>query len=353
MTHIDPEHGGVTDTQLEQYIQSRLGHLLPTAIPGQEKTGPQFLPGQGGPAPHNVDETQGSVQNPPSSDILDDDEEEDGTEDQTDEETSEEVTEPGTPEIPEIPTPEPPSAPNVTLPLDPERLQALVELDVLLRNDRALAEKVQRHLSRGGEDAGAGDGNQPTSPAPANQLPEIPQELLDDPAILALYQFAQTQNEHITNLQQQVAHTSDVVFNRERQEIDNIVRRVATNFAQEKGLSEAQIQQLGNVAGRMNLIDPLLRGIDPINGETVPVDREFAARRALEIAYWSVPQYRDKEYASQVQERAKDQRRKQRLAGIGGSSGSVPRATPVPTNPHERQAAAVRELAEMMGRSQE
>jgi hypothetical protein len=96
-----------------------------------------------------------------------------------------------------------------------------------------------------------------------------------------------------------------------------------------------------------------MAGTDPITGQPVPVDREFAVRRALEIAYYSVPDYRNREYQSQVKSRAQDQQRKQRLAGIGGSSGSVPRQTPIPNTPHERLDAARREMAEYMGMSQE
>jgi hypothetical protein len=76
---------------------------------------------------------------------------------------------------------------------------------------------------------------------------------------------------------------------------------------------------------------------------------------ALNAGYMMAPETREIEIAriaSTRQERKQaDDTRKQKLSGISGASGSVPRTQTVPSNPSDARAALVEEVSQMFNGS--
>jgi hypothetical protein len=236
-------------------------------------------------------------------------------------------------------------APGVDVP--PEVALSYAQFDALLKNDpelfRLINETVQGRVA----------GVQPqTTQAPAPSLPTLPdltEDDLVDENTRALYEYAKSQQQHITNLDARLKQVSDITINREQEELQSLIRSTRSKFQTDHDLTGVQMDQVQAVAERLNVIPSLMRGIDPITGTASPRDRTVALNRALDIAYNFIPEFRDKAINEAVSQRAKSTRRKQRLAGISGTGGSMPKNEPVPTDERSRRAAMIREVAEAMG----
>jgi len=109
------------------------------------------------------------------------------------------------------------------------------------------------------------------------------------------------------------------------------------------------------------LANTYMRGVDPITGDsttdprTGSPDPYQAIMRAMDVAYFMVPETRqveiDRGVAARVDRAAKDATRKQKLAGVSGAAGSVPRQTSVPAEPRDRYDAMVEEMRQMQAGS--
>lgn len=285
--------------------------------------------------------------------------------DEPDEETEEAPGEPDTPEEPGEgddegepgPPPEgtPLSHPSAYIDLGDGRVlpraQALAYYDVdsILNDDPELRQQID-DLVRG---RAAGGGAQPHSPAtpPPAVLPEIPEEYLEDEAVKALYDLAKQQQEQYAQMDQRLKQLSDVTINREAEEVMSMIQNTKVSYSKEHNLTDDEMEKVASVAERLNVVPALMQGVDPITGEHVPRDRTQALQRAFDIAYNYLPEFREREVERAVAERAKSQRRKQRLAGVSGTSGSVPKNAPAPRNEQERRSAMINAVAEMIGQS--
>jgi len=94
-----------------------------------------------------------------------------------------------------------------------------------------------------------------------------------------------------------------------------------------------------------------MNGIHPVTGLPVRPDPAEATRTALHVAYYTTPSARDLESQRTIQRAQHDAQHRQRLSGVGGSSASVPRTPPQPTNPQDRNAAMIGEVREMFNGS--
>jgi hypothetical protein len=94
-----------------------------------------------------------------------------------------------------------------------------------------------------------------------------------------------------------------------------------------------------------------MNGVHPVTGLPVRPDPAEAVRTALSVAYYATPSARQLEEQRVVARAQADQTRKQKLAGVGGSSASVPRNPPAPTTDAGRRDAMTREVGEMLNGS--
>lgn len=234
-------------------------------------------------------------------------------------------------------------APGVELPKDIALSYA--QFDALLRNDPELFKLINETVQ--GRRAG-GTATQPTVP-PAPSIPELDVDEFTDPAVKSLYEAARAQQATINDLNSRLQQVTDVTLTRENEEFQSLLNHTRETFSKEHNLTRSQMDQIQATAERLNVVPSLMRGIDPITGTTSPRDRGVALNRAFDIAFNYIPEFREKAVAEAVQARAKSTRRKQKLAGVSGSSGGVPKSEPVPTNERERRAAMIKEVAEAMG----
>lgn len=255
------------------------------------------------------------------------------------------------PENPVEPVSEPtPDDGSVTLPngaiLSREEALSYAQFDALLRNDpelfRTITETIQGRAASAGAQTQA-----PSSRAPA--LPEFDEDDLRDPNVRSLYDAARQQQEYINQLDARLNQLHNVTIAQQQEELQSLITSTRGEFATKHNLSREEMDKIQGTAERLNVIPSLMRGVDPITGQASPRNRTQALSRAFDIAYNFIPEFRDRSIAEAVKERAKATKRKQRLAGVGGSSGGVPKNEPMPTNDIERRNAMIREVAEAMG----
>lgn len=354
-----PEHGGVTDEDMEAYFASR-------GIPN-----PQFQPGTSGDAPvAGVEGSDGGtapIPTPPAPDPS----------------LQAPLTAPetGAPDAPVIPAPETGSEPQGTEdspigsqpdPLDslPEeieygdrkiprdRIKALLAFQDLLEGDEVLQQTLAAYLttgqvpsSAGPVTQGGGDGSSAAPVPSANpfEQPLVPPEDLDldDPVIKSLWSVVEQQHGQIAALAKNQLQTSQQFEQRQVMEYEGLVNRAVSSFQQQHQLDDNQIAEIRQVAARMNVLPQFLNGIDPITGLPVRPDPLAGIERSLEVAYYSLPQYRDREFETRQRQRVAENQKRQKLAALNGSSGSVPRTQAAPTTPEGRRQAMAAEVAEM------
>lgn len=220
------------------------------------------------------------------------------------------------------------------------------QFEAILAGDAELQNLIRDRIENQGPAAGV----QPPVPATpaAPPLPELSEEDLEDPTIRALYDAAKAQEERYAQQEQQIRALTDVTVTRENEEIQHLVNVQKQAFQTTHSLTPDEMSQVEQVALRLNVIPGLMSGVDPVTGQVIPRDRSAAITRAYEIAYNWLPEFRDRAIEAAVLERAKSTKRKQKLAGISGSSGSVPKNTPI-RNATDRRNAMIAEVAGMMG----
>lgn len=287
----------------------------------------------------------------------DPDEVEEDTDD--DDETAEDDSEPGEGES-EPPLPSAAVSEDDLIEVEPGitltrgQAKSYKQFEAILNGDPELYRLLDEHIH---QPPAAGGVSSPASPAvdppaAAPSLPELTPEDLEDPTIAALYATAQAQQARAAQQEQQIRQLTDVTVTREQEEVTHLILQGKESFAKERTLTPDEMNRVEAVALRMNVIPSLMRGVDVITGETVPRDRAAALNRAFDIAYNYLPEFRERAIEAAVIDRAKTTKRKQKLAGIGGASGSVPKNIPI-HNQTDRRNAMIAEVAGMMGVSTE
>lgn len=363
---LPPEHSGVTDSDVEQAAARMLANGQrpgpAPVVPGQAPPTNQFAPGQTAPPPPpayvegdaNGNGNAGTGTVAPEADAGQPPSE--GT-------VISPVPESGTPVTEPTPADD-----YINLGVDDNNTPILVERSKLLAYrgfeqellaDPKLQQFLAHYLTTGELPSGVvGDGSAgtvqpPLSPEPSSRVPEstIPEGIADDPTLSAMW----------TAQQQQIAQLTDVVNNlsgglqttvqqqqlRQQAENESIIKRATASFQSQHQLTDEDMTTLRRTAANLNVLQPLMSGIDPMTGAPSKPDPLAAVERSLEIAMFSIPEYRNRAFAQTVRRRVEDGRRKQKLGALSGSSGSVPRTTQAPTTAEGRRDAMVRELASM------
>jgi len=126
---------------------------------------------------------------------------------------------------------------------------------------------------------------------------------------------------------------------------------VVSSFGTDYSLPPNVLQQVRETAARLGAANSYMNGVHPVTGLPVRPDPAEAVRTALNIAYRSTPSAIDLEQQRTIQRAQQQAEHRQRLAGVGGSSASVPRTPPQPTNPTDRKTAMISEVGEMLNGS--
>jgi hypothetical protein len=245
-------------------------------------------------------------------------------------------------------------APSAPLEIDGvpfERLKKLAAFDKELASDPALVEYLRNYNSSQNQN----QAQEP--PTPVTLPPDID---LDDPTVAYLYQL-QLQNQSLINeyrsrldeVSRFVQHNTNEIQVRRQMEVEALVRRGSESFKQQHNLTDEELSRVKDVAGKLQVVNVLSTGFDPITGAQVSTDPLTILDRALEIAYWQIPELRNRQISSVIEEtvqtkKASDKRKK-KLAAISGSSGSAPRSdSSAPKTEAERRQRMIAEVASAM-----
>jgi hypothetical protein len=332
----DPDHAGVTDEQMEQFFAAHpdlrplssvqgvppVGGELESETPSQPPSAPPTTPEPASPsAPATPGEGEPTAPDPATGEP------------------------PATPSEPVSPTiPEPDDFVEIEGSRYPRsQVQAATQFQQHLASDPQLQQLITDYLT------GGGIPQQPTQPqrfippqqASPQALSQPPEDLdLEDPSVRRLYQLVQQQNEAIQGLTQGLTTTYEQSAAQSRQQINSQWQTAATAFSKDHDLREDETEYLGQVAARLGVLPALMQGMDPITGSPSSPDPIRAFNRALEIAMFQVPEYRDREFRRSVQAQQQEAQKRKLLGAVGGSSGSVARTNPPPKagSPEARKA---------------
>lgn len=187
----------------------------------------------------------------------------------------------------------------------------------------------------------------PAAPAPP-ALPAFSQEDLDDmdPAMRQFIAASAQQQSELAQLRATVNQTQQYVIDQRQENVARMVTSTASQFQNRYGLDDELMTKVNVAAANSRNVELYASGHDPITGARTDGNPVRAVERALEIAYWAIPEGRARELrlARDKDVRARD--RKQRNAALAGSSGSAPRQVQRELNtPEAMREAAVEEIA--------
>lgn len=261
-----------------------------------------------------------------------------------DEEPEEEPEGPETPEEqgeeePETPAP---SADAWTyddgLRIDRDQARIYAEFEQFLINNPQVAQAISQTIGAQGE---------PAKPEP--QAPAVPEGLdLDDPAVRALWNELVAQRDLVARANETLQRHESQLTQQNQSTTESLINNASLQFAKDHDLSETEMKRVRDTAGRLQVLPALISPTDPITGVPRKVDPMAAIQEAFNIAYWQLPELREREMQRLTKKQRDDRKRKGKLAALGGTSGSVPRQVNVPNDPAARRQAMIAEIAGMM-----
>lgn len=178
--------------------------------------------------------------------------------------------------------------------------------------------------------------------APTPEPPPLPIDL-QDPATKWFYDQQQQALTEIktlrSELESRTGTIADVIQQRQIAENNSIISRVKDDFKSARNLSDAEVSALASAAANLQILPGLLNS---------GLDLYTATERALDTAYWSNPDFRQRAINTQAEQTRQDTTRKRKLAAVGGSSGSSPRSSPKPKTEEEARQMMISEVAQLM-----
>lgn len=351
--HDDPSHAGVTDEDIEAYLRqtgSLRAPLSPLVSGQQAPPAPEFAPGSGRPAPPahqaTVEPPQAPPQAPPTEPPTIDGSS--GAEGQGEGAGAEPPSPPPPPDFYEI----------AGRRYDRRQAEAWAQFDNLVAGDPQLRDLLTNYLQGRGRAPG---GQQGGSPAPDSQpqaptaLPPLPPEYADDPTVSALYNTVQQQQAILDRVSRQATQAEQIATSQAQRTYTDIAQGAMSEFQRTMQLDDTVMQEVASTAARMGFAEKYMSGMDPLTGAPVAPDPYKAVMAALQAGYFVTPSTRqlDVQRESQKQQQLveADRIRKEKLSGVSGAAGSVPRTQAVPNNPKDARAAMTEEISQMFNGS--
>jgi hypothetical protein len=364
-----PDHAGVTDEQIEAELR-RMGALrapLSPLVSGQQQPPtPEFYNNRGRAVPPGG---RATVEPPQEPEPLPE-------EPETPDPATSTAIDGEVPGIPEEEGEEPPVAPppppippaareQVSIAgrdYDRAQLEAWAQFDSLVGTDAELRSLIQEHLQRRSTGQPAiPTASDPLAPTGLPPLPELPPHYADDETIKGLYDVVRAQQEILDRTVRESRQALNTASSQAQRTYVDITKGAMSEFAASRKLDEPTMNSIMKTIVQSGLANTYMRGVDPITGEsttdprTGQPDPYQAIMRAMDVAYYMVPETRQAEIDRGIQERVnraqKDATRRQKLAGVSGAAGSVPRQQQLPTEPRDRYDAMVEEMRQMQAGS--
>lgn len=254
------------------------------------------------------------------------------------------------PDEPSGPPPESPATPTAQdvweyengLRIDREQAQVYAEFERFLLENPQVAEAISNAVNAQRAPAAPTAEQTPQSPAPSAP----PEGLdLDDPAVRILWEELQSQR---AATQQVLARHEQQLNNQNQATTESLINRASLEFQKAHSLSNDEMTKVKDAAGRLQVLPSLMQPLDPFTGQPRRVDPMQAIEKAFDIAYWQMPELRDREMQRVTKQAREDRKRKTKLSALGGSSGSTPRSVNVPNDPKARREAMIAEIAGFM-----
>lgn len=326
----DPNHAGVTDEQVDEYLRS-IGSLrapLSPAVSGQQvPPTPEFRSGAGRTVPPGESYMEPAQEEPPPP-----------------------AVEPPPPT--ELPF-EPPDYYDIAgRRYDRRQAEAWAQFDQMVSSDPQLSQLIQNYLQHKTEPV--------APPAPPTPPPPTLPNLDDlDPSyaepIQNLYRAYQDQQAVLDRVSRQAAQAETLASQHMQRTYTDIAQGAISEFQKSRNLDDPTMQAVARAARTSGFAEKYMQGTDPLTGLPVQPDPYHAVMSALEAGYLMAPETREivvqRTIADRAARHATDNTRKQKLAGVSGASGSVPRTQTVPTNPQDARAAMTEEVSQMLNGS--
>lgn len=217
--------------------------------------------------------------------------------------------------------------------LTPEQVETLLALDEQLRTDPKFVEHVGKYWEQE---------TNPPAPTPSTPTtPVIPEEYLQNPAFKTLYDLVEQQKQELERLRGGYSTIEQEIAARRRAENEAYVNTATQQFrSQYDSLTEEEFKNLRELAGKMEVLPAFMKqGMDPVTAIT----------KTLEYAYWSIPEFRDREIQKQAAATTQTQTRRKKATALSGSGGSASRQPAPPKNETERRQAMIAEIAGRFG----
>lgn len=345
----DPSHAGVTGDDVENYLR-QTGSLrapLSPAVSGQAVPPTPEFANNGRAVPPGgtsyMEPPQSPVSAEPPAPIMGDEAE-----------GGEAVTDEGEQEV-SGPTSAPPPPPDyVELAgrrYDRAQAEAWAVFDQMVESDPQLRQLLSEYLQKR---------TRPQTPiaapsAPSQPLPDLPPEYQGDETIMGLHRALQAQQEAIDAVRRQAANAESIASHQVQRTYSDIAQGAISEFQKARQLDDDTMAAVSRVARQSGFAEKYMQGVDPITGARVNPDPYKAVYSALEAGYFMAPETREVEISRAIDQRAariaEDKIRKEKLGGVSGASGSVPRTQTVPQNPRDSKAALLQEVTQMMNGS--
>jgi len=240
------------------------------------------------------------------------------------------------------PTPAAPSsAPDATTAtgaLDPATLLSYAQFDAILKARPDARQFFEDMLGGRAQVPAPAPTATPAPPVPA--LPELDDDALADPAIRALYDTNRATLEALAAERARVDALTQVTTHRTQQELTASALAAKAEFAASHNIDPAKVEDIARHADNMGISQALLANA---------TDFKTAVTNALDTAYWSMPEFRKQALEDQVRERTAKNRKRQKLAAVGGGGGVANRDTstdPRQLTDAQRRDAMIRDVAD-------
>lgn len=240
------------------------------------------------------------------------------------------------------PTPEPEKVNVLGRELLRDEAEALLEfLDWARANPEYLA-AFDSYLAGEAELVPRGQKPPAQPPATPASAPPAPELATSQPAPSANGKAAPApaaETDELTELRRQVAEMRQHFATQQMAAARAAVLEGQQRFAKQWGLTDQEIEDLSNVAARLGVVAQLAQQTG---------DMTTAVERALELAMWSEPTWRERALRAQEASEAAERERQRKASSLAGGAATISGSMNAPQTPEARREAMVAEIAEAL-----
>lgn len=194
---------------------------------------------------------------------------------------------------------------------------------------------------------------QPQPGYPQQQPPQQPLQPpadvdLNDPTTAWLWGQLQATRQQLEATTQVLTRHESTLYEERSQAVQGNIETAVSNYQAKRGLNDDDMAKVRQVAANLGVLPTLLSGTDPVTGAPTSRNPIDALDRAFEIAEYSDPVLRERRIADDVKQAREDDARKAKLTSLGGATGSTPRQeSTAPMNESQRREAMIQAVAQM------